>query len=318
MTRYRTIFFGTPDFSVPILRALADETDLVLVVSQPDRPVGRGCRMCKPPVKQAAEALGIPVIQPNVVKGKRFAARMAELKPDFIVTAAFGRILGKSLLKVPNKLALNVHASLLPRHRGAAPANWAIIEGDKETGVSIMEMVPELDAGPVYLTHRTPIDTTETASELLERLSSIGAEALIVCIATFDSLSPIPQNSDEATYARMLKKEDGQIDWSKRATEISNHVRGMSPWPSAVTCIDGAPYKIHKAHPLDEAGGDAEEKQAPGTVVSVCAHGLDVACGKGVLRIVEIQAPGRKRMPVQAFILGTSLAIGMRFGPPNP
>ena len=308
MAKYRTIFFGTPDFSVPILKSLAEHTDLKLVVSQPDRPVGRGCKMCEPPVKREALALGIDVIQPSVVKGRKFAEKIEGYQPDFIVTAAFGRILGPSLLSVPKEKALNVHASLLPRHRGAAPANWAILEGDAESGVCIMEMIPELDAGPVYLQKRTAIRPSETAGELLERLAHIGADALIACLRQFDALQPLEQDSKKATYARMLKKEDGLIDWERSAVEVSNHIRGMSPWPSAFTCIDGNPYKIHRAYPLIDA--DASEIGTAGMVVAASKSGLDVACGSGVLRVTEIQAPGRKRMDVQSFLVGTPLPRG--------
>ena len=311
MKKYRTVFLGTPEFSVPILRRLAASTEVVLVVSQPDRRVGRGCKLCKPPVKLAAEALGIDVIQPAVVKGKRFAAKIAALAPDFIVTAAFGRILGPSLLKVPTRKALNVHASLLPKYRGAAPANWAILNGDVETGICIMEMVPELDAGPVFLRRRTPIEPTETAGELLARLSTLGAETLAECLSRFDELRPESQEHSKASYARMLRKDDGLINWSLSAETVVNHIRGMSPWPSAFSCIEGAPYKIHHAQQLDiDIPTDVET--APGTIIAASKHGVDVVCGRGVLRITEIQAPGRKRMPIQAFFVGTPLASGTR------
>ena len=305
--KYRTIFLGTPAFSVPILKFLAAATDVVLVVSQPDRRGGRGCKVCKPPVKEAAEALGIEVIQPAVVKGRRFADRIAGYAPDFIVTAAFGRILGPSLLAVPQKKALNVHASLLPKYRGAAPANWAIINGDETTGVCVMEMVPKLDAGPVYYRDEIPILGTETAGELLERLSVLGAESIVACIEQFDSITPIPQKEDEASYARVLNKSDGLIDWRKSAVEVSNHIRGMAPWPSAFTCISEIPYKIHRATPLEQ-----DTHESPGTVVQSTGEGLDVACGQGVLRVTEIQAPGRKRMPIQTFLVGTPLSSGTR------
>jgi methionyl-tRNA formyltransferase len=188
--RLKVVFLGTPEFATPVLEALHRETDVVLVVSQPDRPVGRGCRICKPPAKVTAERCGIDVIQPDIVKGKRFSKRMAELGPDFIVTAAFGRILGPSLFEVPKKACLNVHASLLPRYRGAAPANWAVLNADQETGVSIMQMERELDAGPVYYQVKTEIGPRETAGELLRRLADLGADALVHTIRNFEDLTP--------------------------------------------------------------------------------------------------------------------------------
>lgn len=293
---------------MPIFESLAQVTDVVLVVTQPDRKGGRGCKMCKPPVKEAAETHGIEVIQPAVVKGRRFANKMAEYAPDFIVTAAFGRILGPSLLAVPTQKALNVHASLLPKYRGAAPANWAIINGDGITGICVMEMVPKLDAGPVYYCKEIEIDENETAGELLSRLSLLGAESIAECIKTFGNLSPVPQNEADASYARVLTKADGLIDWRKSAAEIVNHIRGMSPWPSAFSCIAGEPYKIHRAKPLEQENADAP----PGTIVSTSKSGLDVACGQGILRVTEIQAPGRKRMPIQTFLVGTPLTSGTR------
>lgn len=306
--RPRSIFLGTPEFASPILEALHRETEVVLVISQPDRPMGRGCKICKPPVKLTAEALGIEVIQPHVVKGRRFSGRMAALEPDFIVTAAFGRILGPSLFDVPKKACLNVHASLLPRHRGAAPANWAILSGDDETGVSIMKMEAELDAGPVYFAQRTKIRPTENAGELLSRLSAIGAEALTHTIRHFDELTPTPQVHEQATWAGMLKKQDGEIDWHRSAREVVNHVRGMSPWPGAFSACMDKVLKIHVAALLEDTG----TVRSPGEVVRVSKDGVDIACGKGVVRVTELQAPGKRRMHVSQFIAGTVLEPGFR------
>jgi len=307
--RYRSIFLGTPGFASPVLEALHRETDVALVISQPDRPVGRGCKICKPPAKVTAESLGIEVIQPSVVKGRRFSERLAGYAPDFIVTAAFGRILGPSLFEVPKKACLNVHASLLPRHRGAAPANWTILSGDEETGVSIMRMEPALDAGPVYHQAKTAIDPRETAGELLCRLASLGAEALVYTIRHFDGLEPQAQDPSKATWAKTLKKEDGEIDWQKDARAVANHVRGMSPWPSAFTSCDGRVLKIHAAEVLTEEG----ETGAPGEITGVSKHGIDVVCGRGLIRITELQAPGKKRLHVSQFLAGTALNPEARF-----
>lgn len=306
---HRTVFLGTPDFAVPLMQALHRETDVVLVVTQPDRKVGRGCKLCKPAVKEAAEELGLEVTQPPVVKGKRFASRIAEYRPDFIVTAAFGRILGPSLLEVPRLAALNVHASLLPRHRGAAPANWAILSGDEQTGVSIMQMVPELDAGPVYLQRETLIGPSETACDLLGRLARLGAEALTEVLHRFDELRPVDQDHSRATYARMLTKEDGRVDWTRTAAQIERQVRGLYPWPSTFTLLGDDALKIHKALAIP-----AEENDIPpGTVCSVSHAGIEVACGEGRLKITELQAPGRKRLDAARFLAGTPLKAGIRF-----
>lgn len=307
---YRLVFFGTPEFAVPILESLATAAQVVLVVSQPDKPSGRGCKMCKPPVKVSAEKLGIEVIQPEVAKGKRFAERIAAVVPDFLITAAYGKILGKSVLAVPKKSALNVHASLLPRYRGAAPAAWAVLNGDEETGVCIMQMDPELDAGPVYYKVITAIEENETAGELLARLSVIGAEAVVEALRRFDNLSPAPQDHRAATYARMLAKQDGQIDWTKDARTIHNHVRGMSPWPTAFTSCSAEVVKIHSTVLVD----DHVAAGAPGEVICVSKEGIDVVCGTGLLRIAALQVPGKNRMPVHAFIQGNPLCVGTILG----
>jgi methionyl-tRNA formyltransferase len=304
----RIVFFGTPEFAVPILYALAREMSVILVVSQPDRPTGRGRKLVSPPVKTAATELGIQVIQPSIVKGRRFADRIAGYKPDFIVTAAFGRILGPSLLRVSARESLNVHASLLPKYRGAAPVNWAILSGERETGVSIMRMEEELDAGPVYHRVKTPIGQDETAGELLGRLSVAGAEAIIQVIKHFDTYTPEPQDHEEATFAPMLKKSDGNIDWNQSATFLHNHVRGMSPWPSATTLFKGERLKVHATTVLDLESGDS----LPGTILGVSREGIDVACKTGVLRLTELQAPGRKRLHVRDFLAGKKIEPGLK------
>ena len=306
----RVVFFGTPDFAVASLEALKREVDVVLVVSQPDRPVGRGRKLAPPPVKAAAEAMGLEVIQPKVVKGRRFAERIAALEPDFLVTAAFGRIMGPSLLATPKKAPLNVHASLLPRHRGAAPANWAILDGDKETGVSIMKMVVELDAGPVYKTVSTSIRDDENSGELLMRLAPLGAKALLETITRFDEMKPESQDDSLATYAGMLQKKDGRIDWSKGAVSLCNHIRGMSPWPSAFTELNGKALKVHAARVVAPHGRENE----PGAVIALTDDGIDVACGEGLLRLKELQLAGKKRLDAARFLVGNKVPIGTLLG----
>lgn len=308
--RLVSVFMGTPRFAVPALETLARTSDLRLAVTQPDRRAGRGRRLEPPPVKVAAEALGVEVIQPEIVKGKRFAARIAELEPDLLVTAAFGRLLGPSLLAVPRRGCINVHASLLPRYRGAAPINRAILAGDAETGVSIIRMVDELDAGPVYHSLRTAIDPEETAGELSERLALLGAEALAHVVARLDELEPVEQDPDRVSWAPMLEKGDGVIDWSRRADELHNHVRGMHPWPCGVTTLDGEQLKVHRARVIEGAPGAGP----PGSVVQHSAVGLDVACGEGVLRLLELQLPGRKRLDARQFHAGRVARVGTILG----
>ena len=301
-----TVFMGTPDFAVPTLRALAESTELVLVVTQPDRPVGRGRKMASPPVKTAAIDLGVAVIAPEVVRGKRFASRIADLKPDILVTAAYGRILGRSLLATPTLGCLNVHASLLPKLRGAAPINWAIINGDEEAGVSIMSMEEGLDTGPVYRSTAVQIGPQETAGDLTGRLAELGAAVLIEVLGEIGEIEPVPQDHSLATHAPALQKKDGRMDWAKSAAGLHAHVRGMHPWPCASTLLEGQPIKVHDARVLshDEIAGKA------GEVTAHTADGVDVACGKGVLRLTALQLPGRKRLGAAQFITGCKIKSG--------
>jgi methionyl-tRNA formyltransferase len=252
------------------------------------------------PVRLASERLCLPVLAPEVVKGRKFAAQIAELKPDFLVTAAYGKVLGRSLLAVPARDALNVHASLLPRHRGAAPANWAILEGDQRAGVCVMRMVEELDAGPIFTRRELVVEPEETAGELLERLAVLGAQAIAEALSLYDRWTPQPQDEGAVTWARTLCKEDGLVDWRRSAVEVHRQIRGLHPWPGAYALWRGEQLKLHGARVLGTMGPCAP----PGTVLSASAAGIDVACGTGAVRIVELQAPGRKRLSSAAFIAG--------------
>ena len=309
MGKLKTVFLGTPEFAVPVLHRLARETEIALVITQPDRPAGRGRKLTSPPVKIAARELGIEVIQPEIVKGRRFADRVSKYRPDFLVTAAFGRILGPSLLAVPSLASLNVHASLLPLHRGAAPANWAILSGDQETGVSIMRMEPGLDTGPVYAMERIRIGENETAGELLGRLATLGAAALAETLQRFEGIEPVAQEHDRATWAPVLKKTDGQLDWTRSAEENHCHIRGMHPWPVASASLDGDVLRIHRALVLEKEG----VSDTPGEILSISTEGIDVSCGKGSLRLTEVQSSGRKRLHVSDFVKGASLRAGQIF-----
>ncbi|MCU0664309.1 MAG: methionyl-tRNA formyltransferase [Myxococcota bacterium] len=306
----RVVFLGTPQFACNILEAAARVAQVVLVITQKDKPKGRGREMASPPVKEAAARLGIPVIQPEVVKGRKFAAKIAEHRPDFLVTAAFGRVLGRSLLAVPARDALNVHASILPRHRGAAPANWAILEGDERAGVSVMRMVEALDAGPVFSIAELAVRQEETAGELLERLAVAGAEALAEVLSMYERFTPHPQDESAVTWARSLCKEDGLVDWHRSAPEVHRHIRGLHPWPGAYALWRGEQLKLHAARVLRADSPDA----MPGTVISASGEGIDVACGTGILRLLELQAPSRKRMSSAAFLAGAKFSDGEVLG----
>jgi methionyl-tRNA formyltransferase len=306
-----TVFMGTPEFAVPSLRALASETELRLVITQPDRPVGRGRKPASPPVKLAAEEIGAAVEQPERTKGRRFAERIGELEPDLIVTAAFGRMLGRRLLSVPRFGCLNVHASLLPRYRGAAPINRAILDGAERTGVSIAKMVQSLDAGPVYLRESVEIGPEETAGELAERLSRVGAEALLRVLREIGGIEPEPQEPDLVSWAPQLRKAEGRVDWSLAAGRVHDHVRGMHPWPCAFTELDERRLRIHRCEVLEADGRHAER---PGEVIAHGSAGLDVACGRGAVRLLELQLPGRKRLDSARFHAGCRLEPGTLLG----
>ena len=308
----KIVYMGTPDFAVPPLQALQENGFQVLaVVTQPDRPKGRGRKLTPPPVKETATAFGIPVIQPETVRSDEFHQRMRQLAPDLFVVVAFGQILPPSLLEIPAMGAVNVHASLLPRHRGAAPIQWAIIEGDKETGVATMMMDKGMDTGDILLMEKTPIAAEETAAELHDRLSEMGAPLLLETLKrlTAGDLSPIPQDPAKATYAPMLKKTDGEIDWSQPAERIARRIRGMTPWPGAYTFSAGMRLKIFKARVLPR-----DISVPPGTILECMPGELRVATGKSALAISEIQGKSGKRLPIDDFLCGCQLPDGTCLG----
>ncbi len=305
----RTIFMGTPDFAVPTLEMLARETDLRLVITQPDKRQGRGKKLAFSPVKTRALELGLTVIGPSVVKGKRFASTIAEYTPDVLVTAAFGRLLGRSLIETPRYGCLNVHASLLPRYRGAAPVNWAIINGEMETGVSIMKTVEALDAGDVYAARKVAI-RRQTAGELTQVLSELGAQTLLEVLKQIDSIVPSPQNDAEATFAPIMTKADGQLNWLKSAWELECQVRGMHPWPGTYFIWEGKSVKVHSADRRDVASPACVEC---GTVLAHTPDGIDVVCGEGTLRLTSLQMPGKKQLNARQFFTGMRFSEGTRF-----
>ena len=311
-SKLRSVFMGTPEFAVPSLSAVARATDLRLVVTQPDRPSGRGRRLEPPPIKRAAIELGVAVVQPETVRGAAFHASLAAHAPDVVVTAAFGRILGRRVLDLPRLGCLNVHASLLPAYRGAAPIAWAIRNGEEVSGVSIMRMDTGLDTGPVFRAARVPILPEETAGELAGRLADIGAVLLAEVLAALPAgLSPAPQDESLATAAPSLTKGDGRIDWRLPARSVHAHVRGMHPWPCATTSFGDVIVKVHRAAIVDATGAPSAR---PGEVVEHSPAGVDVACGAGVVRLLELQLPGKRRLDAASFRAGMRLERGTVLG----
>lgn len=307
----RVVFMGTPEFAVPSLKALLDAGyGVVGVFTQPDRPVGRGHKLAACPVKKLAVERGVPVYQFERLRNEEGLACLRALAPDIVVTAAFGQILSQALLDVPKMGTVNVHASLLPAYRGAAPINWCILNGETRTGVTTMLTDAGVDTGAMLLRRETDIGETETAAELSVRLSQLGAELLIETLKGYiaGEIAPTPQDERLASRQPMLKKEMGLIDWTRSAKEIACQARGLDPWPSAWTDYLGGTLKIYRARP---AMGEGE----PGTVLrSSAKEGLFVACGEGALEVLEMQAPGGKRMSARAYLAGKKIEPGTRFG----
>ncbi len=305
------IFLGTPEFAVPALNALHRSRHRIkLVVTQPDRPKGRGRKLEAPPVRKAAEALSYPVIQPTALKAEAFLAMIAELKPDFLCVVAYGRLLPEKLLQIPRLGALNIHPSLLPKYRGPAPIQWAIINGESATGVTIMRLDAGMDSGDILLTEKEPIHPQDTAATLHDRLAGCGAELLITTMdQVMDGrLKPVPQDHSQATLAPMLKKSDGLIDWNLPAQRIDSLVRGLSPWPGAFTFFQGARLKIFSVRAINMAPA-----AAPGTIIAGFQDELRVAAGAGAVSILEIQSASGRRLPIDQFLRGFTFPTGARF-----
>ena len=304
----RIVFAGTPDFAVPPLKALlAAGHRVVAVYTQPDRPAGRGRKLVASPVKQAAEAAGIPVFQPVTLKDGAAVEALVALRPDLMVVVAYGLLLPQRVLDVPRLACINVHASLLPRWRGAAPIQRAVLAGDRMTGVAIMRMEAGLDTGPVYLVRETEIGPRQTAGDLHERLSKLGAEALIDALPGIadGSLRPQPQDPRAATYAHKIDKAEGRIDWRRGAAEIGRQVRAFNPWPVAFTIVAGDTVRIWEAESLADMSGDAAR---PGKVLAAGKTGIDVATGHGVLRITRLQLAGKRAMSAAEFLNARTLS----------
>jgi methionyl-tRNA formyltransferase len=307
----RTIFFGSPDFAVPCLEATHDISDIAVVISQPDRPAGRGLAMRPPAVKKRALELGLEVWQPKKVRTAEFAEKLRALEADVAVVVAYGRILPRGVLDAPRTGCVNVHASLLPRWRGAAPIQWSIVHGDEETGVTLMQVDEGMDSGAILATVSTPIAADEDAATLSDRLSRMGAELLREQLAPYvaGDLTPQPQDEGAVTMAPLLKKEHGRIDWNKSAQTVHNQIRGMNPWPGAHTVLGERRIKVHRtvASTLDPEGAP------PGQVIALDPEGILVACAEGTLEIQELQESGRKRVDARSFASGRGVAVGDRF-----
>lgn len=307
MSELRIVFMGTPDFAVPSLRALVEQGYRVVgVFTQPDRPKGRGGKLAQSPVKEYALSAGLPVFQPERIKKDGLADYRA-LSPDIAVTAAFGQILSQEVLDVPKIGTVNVHASLLPRHRGATPVQWMVWQGDETAGVTTMLTDKGIDTGDMLLKAETPVQPQETAGELLERLSNIGAALLLETLEKLEK-GECPrqkQNDAAATYDKMIDKDMAHIDWQRSAEEIVRQVRAMNPWPCAWTPVLGGALKVWEAR-VSEEGGTAN----PGTILRADKVGLVVAAGTGAVEIVSLQAPGAKRMDARAYLLGHPLKAG--------
>lgn len=304
----RVVYFGTPEFAVLPFKALLHAGhEVVAVVTQPDRQSGRGRQLKACPVKMEAHKAGLRILQPGRVREPEFIDTLRALNPEAVVVAAYGQILPGAIIHLPELGCINIHASILPAYRGAAPINWAIINGEKKTGITTMLMDEGMDTGPVLLMRETDISADDTAGSLSLRLSKIGAELLIPTLNGLESgeVKPVPQ-AGEVSYAPLLKKEDGLIDWSKSAEELCRFINGMNPWPGAFSVLENERVKIIKAIPLD---GRAEA----GTIDSAGKDGLIAGTGTGRLSILEIQPSGKAVMPVRAYLQGRRLREGMKF-----
>ncbi len=308
----KIVFMGTPDFSVGIIKALHESAhEVVLAVTQPDRPKGRSGKLIPSPVKEYAVKEGIEVFQCEKIKEKDSVERLKETEADLFVVAAFGQILSKEILEMPRFGCINVHASLLPKYRGASPIQQAILDGEKKTGVTIMQMNEGLDTGDILISREVEIEKKETGGSLFDKLEETGGSLIIDAVDAIEQgkLSPVKQDDEKASYAGIIKKERGRIDFAGKAEEIERLIRAFDPWPSAYTSFSGKTLKLWKADVVDNA-----VSAAPGTVIRVTKDTFTVACGSGALVIKELQLEGKKRMSTKDFLLGNDLAEGDSLG----
>lgn len=307
----KIVFMGTPDFAVPSLQKLIDDGhEIVAVYSQPDKPQGRHFVLTPPPVKVLAQEHSIPVFQPSTLKDADAQNEILKFAPELIVVAAYGKILPKAVLEIPSKGCINVHGSLLPKYRGAAPIQWAVINDEPTAGVTIMQMAEGLDTGDILLKGELPIGESETAGELFDRIAELGAKTLSKAIKSLDSIIPIPQDESLACWAPPLKKSDGEIDWNKDARSVYALIRGVTPWPGAYTFFNGKRLKIHKAV-LCGQGGKAALTGDAGELLD--SKRLIVGCGSYSVELIEVQLEGAKRILGEDFIRGQRLNLGKIF-----
>ncbi|UOF89200.1 methionyl-tRNA formyltransferase [Fodinisporobacter ferrooxydans] len=313
----RVIFMGTPDFAVPSLQTLLqDGHEIVAVVTQPDRPKGRKREMTPPPVKQEAVKHGLPIFQPERLRNSQELEQLLTLEPDVLVTAAYGQLLPKQLLELPKHGCVNVHASLLPKYRGGAPIQRCLLNGEQETGVTIMEMIPKLDAGGIYRQVRIPIEDSDDVGTLHDKLSVEGAKLLHETLPEIaaGTLLPTPQREAEATFAPNITRDDEQIDWSRTNRQIFNQVRALRPWPGAFTSLQGSLLKIWDVQEVRKQREETDKNELPGTIVAVADHSIRVAAGEGYLDLLVVQPAGKTKMSVTDFLRGRELAAGIVLG----
>lgn len=303
---------GSPEFAVPTLEALYDRGhNILLVITQKDRPKGRGKKLMSTPVKKKASELNLKIYQPESVNSKESINIIKRLNPDCIVVAAYGQILKKDILDIPKYGCLNVHASLLPKYRGAAPINWAIIEGEKETGITIMEMDEGMDTGDILKSKAIPIEETDDSESIHDKLSILGSQLILETLEDIknDNIQKIPQDENLATYAPMLSKKTGKIDWNNKGERIINTIRGLKPWPSAYTIYKGQNVKIHEAEKTEKFS-----KMANGVVVKVSQEGIFVNCSDSCIVIKVLQFPGKKKLHVSEYLKGNDFDVNIKLG----
>ena len=307
----KVVFMGTPEFAVPTLQALIDHHQVAAVVTQPDRQRGRGKKVQFSPVKEKAAEYKIPVLQPEKARDEEFIQELETIAPDVIVVVAYGQILQERILNLPKYGCINVHGSLLPKYRGAAPIQWAVLNGEEKTGITTMYMEKGLDTGDMIDKAEVVLDPKETAGSLHDKLMNLGADLLLETLDKLEkgTIVRTKQDDSQSCYAKMLSKEMGRMDFSRAAKELEQWIRGMNPWPSAYTTMNGKTLKIWDADVVSYEGSEE-----PGTVVKVTKDTIIVAAGEGALALKEIQLAGKKRMPVQAFLLGSSVETGIRLG----
>ena len=314
----RAVFMGTPEIAATVLKSvLASRHEVVAVVTQTDKPKGRGHEMAFPPVKEVALEAGIPVLQPQRARDEAFIEELKKINPDIILVAAYGKLLPKAVLDMPKFGCINVHASLLPKYRGASPIQWAVLNGDEKSGVTIMHMAETMDTGDIIMTKEVVLSEEETAGSLHDKLADIGGPLLIEAMDALETgrAPRIRQNEEEAIHVKMLDKTMGNLDFSKPAVQLERWIRGLNPWPTAYTKLGGKMLKLWRASVLSaEEAGKAGKGMEPGAVIAVAKDSFDVLTGDGVLRIKELQLEGKRKMTAEEFLRGFSLEVGTMLG----